>query len=345
MFKEIGIKSIKPIGFKTVYDITVEGDHSYVANSMVHHNSCSDPNLQNIPRDTTSSDIKQMFIAPKGQLILQIDYSQAELRVMAEAANEKAMIEWFNTGKDIHLASACKKYNYDYNKALEIYENEKHPEFKLWKVRRKQAKTINFGIIYCQTAKKLAESLSEPASADKAAIIVTQDEAQKFLNDFNKDFPAVIRFMKSQKLKAYKDGYVKTFFGRKRRLPNIFDPKDGVRMEAERQAVNAPIQGTASDFALFSSILIREYVIRHNKEKWGLKQIYTVHDSLGYLINPKYIHEIVPVLNGICENPQTRRWFKFKMEKVRMAVDFEAGINWGSLKKYNKDFNYQSLVR
>lgn len=329
----------------------VTPDNKVHANFKIHGTvtgrlSCSDPNLQNIPRDTTSSDIKKMFIAPKGKLILQIDYSQAELRVMAEAANDKAMIEWFNTGKDIHLASACKKYNVPYEEALEIYSNEEHKDFTTWKKRRKQAKTINFGIIYCQTAKKLAESLSEPAKDGKPALVVSQGEAQKFLDQFNKDFPAVIRFMKTQKEKAYTDGYVKTFFGRKRRLPNIHDDNMGTRMEAERQSVNAPIQGTASDFALFSSILIREYIIRNNKEKWGLKQIYTVHDSLGYIIKPEYIHEAVPVINKICENPQTHRWFNFKMEKVNMAVDFEISLrSWGELTKYNPTADYANLLK
>lgn len=306
--------------------------------------SCSDPNLQNIPRDTTSSDIKKMFIAPKDKIILQIDYSQAELRVIAEVANEKSMLEWFRTGKDIHLASACKKYNFDYDKAKKILDDNKHKDYELWKIRRKQAKTINFGIVYCQTAKKLAVTLSEPAKDGRPAINVSVDEAQEFLNQFNRDFPAIIRFMKTQRTKAKKDGYVKTLFGRKRRLPNIYSSEFGIRAEAERQAVNAPIQGTASDFALFSSVLIREYVIKNKKHHWELEQLYTVHDSLGYSINPKYVHEAVPVINGICENPQTQRWFGFKMNKVKMGVDFEISKSWGTLRKYNPKEDYTKQV-
>lgn len=315
--------------------------------------SCGEPNLQNIPRgdNPDAAKIKRMFVAPKDFAILQIDYSQAELRVMAEAANETSMLEWFRTGKDIHLASACKKYNYDYDKALKIYEDESHPEYKLWKKRRKQAKTINFGIIYCQTAKKLAGSLSEPPKYDDRgnittpAIVVTKEEAQGFLDSFNKDFPRVIQFMKKQRKTARDKGYVTTFFGRKRRLPNIYSSVDGIRTEAERQSINAPIQGTASDFAFFSSVLIREYVIKNKKQHWGLQQIYTVHDSLGFLIKPKYIHEAVPVINAICENPQTQRWFGFSIKKVRMAVDFEVGTNWAGLKKYDKNINYTKILK
>ncbi len=295
--------------------------------------SSRDPNLQNIPRgdNEDAAKIKKMFIAPKGYSIMQVDYSQAELRVMAEAADEKSMIQWFNTGRDIHLASACKKYSYDYDKALKIYSNEKDPEFKLWKKRRKQAKTINFGIIYCQMANKLSQSLSEPAKDGKPAIIVSKEEAQQFLNEFNRDFPNVGKFIRDQKLKAYNQGYVESFFGRKRRLPNIYNENDGVRMEAERQAVNAPIQSTASDFALFSSIMVRDYYKRNQKFEWHLQQIFTVHDSLGYLIKTKYLKEAVPIIMNICSNPKTQKWFGFKMKKVSIAVDSEAGLNWKEL--------------
>lgn len=326
----------------------VDEDNKVHANFKIHGTvtgrlSCSDPNLQNIPRDTTSSAIKKMFISPSAKLILQIDYSQAELRVIAEVANEKSMLEWFSSGKDIHLASACKKYNADYGKAAKILKDEKHKDYELWKIRRKQAKTINFGIVYCQTAKKLAITLSEPAKDGRPAIVVTVDDAQEFLNQFNRDFPNIAKFMKKQKKLAYEFGYVKTLFGRKRRLPNIYSSEFGIRAEAERQSVNAPIQGTASDFAFFSSILIRERAIKN--PQWGLEQMYTVHDSLGFSINPKYIHEVVPIINAICENPQTQRWFKFSMTKVKMGVDFEIGENWGALKKYNKENKYETQTK
>jgi DNA polymerase I-like protein with 3'-5' exonuclease and polymerase domains len=337
------------VGMKT----HVTEDNRIHANFKIHGTvtgrlSCGDPNLQNIPRgdNEDAAKIKKMFIADRGCLLLQIDYSQAELRVMAEAANEKSMLEWFSSGKDIHLASACKKYSYDYHKAKKILDDENHKDYKIWKRRRKQAKTINFGIIYCQTAKKLALGLSESAKYNNQgeiitpAIIVSQEEAQEFLDDFNHDFPNIGKFMKSQRAKAKRNGFVKTFFGRKRRLPNIYSSENGKRAEAERQSINAPIQGTASDFAFFSSILIDEYITKHKKQKWGLEQIYTVHDSLGFLIKPKFIHEAVPIINGICENPQTQRWFGFSMKKVKMAVDFEVGHNWASLKKYNKENDY-----
>lgn len=295
--------------------------------------SCNHPNLQQVPRDTTAAFIKKMFIAPLGCSIVQIDYSQAELRVMADIANERSMIEWFTTGKDIHLASACKKWGVPYEEALAIYENESDPEFKKWKMRRKQAKTINFGIIYCQMAKKLAITLSEPGHE------VTPEQAQKFLDDFDRDFPAVKRQIQKQKRLVRANGFVKTLFGRKRRLPNIYSSDWGKKAEAERQSVNAPIQGTASDFALFSSVLIRDERIKGNLPG-VIAQAYTVHDSLGFYVKDEHIHDTVKIMRPICENPQTQKWFGFRLKKVKMGVDFEAGKTWGGLTKYNENKDY-----
>lgn len=300
--------------------------------------SSQDPNLQNIPRDTTSSDIKKMFIPPPGYLLLQLDYSQAELRVMAAQAGEKTMIQWFKEGKDIHIMSALKKYHvedqYDRIKKLLDDEDENDPDFKIWKVRRKQAKTINFGIIYGQGANKLADSLE-----------CSIDEAKQFLKEFDKTFPKVASFVKKQHKLAHEQAYVTNVFGRKRRLWDIDSPEKWLVAQAERQAVNAPIQGAASDYTLFSSILIWE------QSKKGLipidkPQAYTVHDSLGYFVKPEHVHEIVPKLKAICSNPETKEWFGFQIDDVTMKVDFEVSHeNWGKLKSYDPKFDYTSLFK
>lgn len=299
--------------------------------------SSRNPNLQNIPRDTTSADIKRMFIAPPGKLILQIDYSQAELRVLAALAKEDTMIEWFSSGKDVHLASACHKWSYDYDKALAILNDESHLEFKKWKARRKQAKTINFGIVYGQTAPKLAQALS----TDDEKVRVR--EAQEFLDDFNERFPRINDYIRKQKRMALKYKYVYSLFGRKRRLPNVTSENIGLQNEALRQAINAPIQGAASDFALFSSILIREAKLK-GIIKPGLDQIGTVHDSLLYYVDPSIIHETIPILYKICQNPETKTWFNFEIKGIEMKVDFEIGKNWGELYRYNPQEDYIKLV-
>jgi DNA polymerase-1 len=301
--------------------------------------SSRNPNLQNIPRDTTASDIKKMFIAPPGKLLLQIDYSQAELRVLAAAAKEKTMMEWFATGRDVHLASACLKWGEDYDKILKIYKDESNKEYEKWKIRRKQAKTINFGIVYGQTARKLADSLSTDDYR------VSSDEAQEFLDNFNDQFPAIVRYIVKQQKFARANGFVYNLFGRKRRLLNVDSDNWGKRKKAEafRQAVNAPIQGAASDFTLFSSILIRENIHRHILPQ-SLEQVGTVHDSLIFYIDPAEIHKAIPILYQICRNPETMTWFDFEVKGIEMKVDFEMGKNWGELHGYVPEENYLAMV-
>jgi len=295
--------------------------------------SSRNPNLQNIPRDTTASDIKKMFITSPGKLLLQIDYSQAELRILAAAAKEPTMIQWFKEGKDIHLAVACKKFNTDYDKVKVILDNEDHSEYIEWKKRRKKAKTTNFGIVYEQSAKGLAEALT------KEGIFTTVNEAEEFLNDWFDDFPKVRKYIDNQHRFVKKYGFVYNLFGRKRRLPNVDSNNWGKKAEAFRQSVNAPTQGGASDFTLFSSVLIREH-IRRGILPSSLEQVGTVHDSLLYYINPQDIHQAIPKLYQICRNPETKLWFNFEIKGIEMKVEFEIGKNWGELHGYNPQENY-----
>jgi DNA polymerase I len=295
------------------------------------------PNMQQIPRITTNPDIKPLFIPSPGKVIMQVDYSQAELRVMAAMAQEKEMLRWFKEGRDIHLASACKKHNFDYDKAKAILKDIEHPDNTLWVKQRKQAKTINFGIIYGQHANHLSESLSTDDYR------VTKEEAQLFLDDFFRDFPRVRNFINKQHRLAKTNGYVVSPFGRKRRLPEIESINWSKKAEAQRQSVNAVIQGCASDYTQFSSILIWEEIQKGNLPI-SLKQLATVHDSLIYECYPEDIHKVIPIMRAICEDPQTKQWFGFKLRGITMAVDFEIGNNWGSLSNYEIDKDYSSLV-
>ena len=316
-------------------------ENNYIHGSFLLHGtvtgrlSSRDPNLQNIPRDTTAADIKQMFIPPKGMLLVQLDYSQAELRVMAAQANETEMIRWFREGRDIHLSVACDKNNWDYDwaKAILDKEDKDDPNFFSVKTERKYAKTINFGIIYGQTAKKLSEGMGS-----------SLQEAEIYLKEYNQRFPNIAKFIKKQHKYVKNHGYVKNLFGRKRRLPNIYNSEWSKSAEAQRQSVNAPIQGAASDYTLFSSILIWEK-IRSGELPHDIIQAYTVHDSLGFFMWPKDIHKVIPVMDKICKNPETKEWFGFQIDSVSMAVDFEvSATNWKELKTYHKDMDYTKLA-
>lgn len=203
--------------------------------------SSRNPNGQNIPKTMVNPDVKLQFIPPKNQLFLSYDYSQAELRILAHLANESTMLEWFRTGKDIHLASACKKYHEDYDEIIKIYQDEQHPEYKLWKKRRKQAKTINFGIVYEQSAAKLAESLSTPEEP------VSKEEGQQFLDDYFKTFPKVKKFMEKQHKFMEKHGYCVSLFGRRRRCPKVYSENYGEYLEALRQCVDDKTEALTID--------------------------------------------------------------------------------------------------
>lgn len=194
--------------------------------------SSRNPNGQNIPKVMVNPDIKKQFIPPPGKLFLTYDYSQAELRILAHLAKEETMLEWFRTGKDIHLASACKKYHEDYDKIIKIYEDEQHELYPLWKKRRKQAKTINFGIVYEQSAHKLAESLSTPEEK------VEDSEGQQFLDEYFTTFPKIKKFMDKQHKFMEKHGYCVSLFGRRRRCPKVYSDNYSEYLEALRQCVD-----------------------------------------------------------------------------------------------------------
>lgn len=338
---------VEYIGKKTITDLSVNDKHSYVTrsnyvscNTVTGRLSSRNPNLQNMPRDTTAKDIKYMFVCPKGKVMMQLDYSQAELRVVAGWSQDKQMLEWFRVGHDIHLATACKKYKISYEDAYKIYSNEDDPDFKIWKVRRKQAKTIGFGVLYQQGPNHLKESLSTP---DHKA---TKEEAIEFLDEWFDTFPRIRKFVKKQQKFAEEHGYVVSPFGRKRRLPEARNKREqGKYAKALRDAVNAPIQGTASDFALFSSILIREQIMQ-GKLPASIEQIGTIHDSLMFYLDPKDMNdEVVDHLFNICKDPDTQKYFGFKLKGITMAVDFELGLRWSKLKGYKRGTDYAEVYK
>ena len=302
--------------------------------------SSKNPNMQNIPRGTTAYKIKKMFVPPTGFLLLEIDYSQAELRVVAELSKDRVMIDMFKRKYNIHCATAAMAYtNMTYEEFYPLTKDENHPKHT-WAIKlKKKAKTYNFGVLYGQSPKKLAETIAE-ATGGKPDV----KAAERGLKDWFNTFPKVKKWIKKQHKLAKKNGYVVNIFGRKRRLPNIYSAKFGEVLEAQRQSVNAPIQGTASDFTLFSAILIREQVIKGDLPKYLSPQVYTVHDSIGFYIKPKDMKEVIPKLIEICANPETKKWFGFEMKHVTMKVSPEIGITWSDLKDYDPNFNYEKLL-
>lgn len=219
---------------KVQYDSCLHGKYNIIGTTSGRLSS-SDPNLQQVPKTSVDPNIKNQLIAQPGKLYLVSDFSQAELRFMAHLAKDKTYLDAFNSGNDPHLAIAAQKYGVPYEEAYKMYHDEDHPDHKLWKVRRKQAKQIAFGLIYGIGAKLLAVKLSDP----KAGLIVTPEEAQKEMDIFFKQHPRLKKFKAKQEKYLQEHGYLMSLFGRRRRLPQIYgDNKD--QAYAKRMALNFP---------------------------------------------------------------------------------------------------------
>ena len=222
--------------------------------------SSSDPNLQNIPiRGEDGKEIRKAFIPEPGCLFFSADYSQIELRVMAHLSQDPQMIEVFREGKDLHAATAANIY--------------KKPIDEVTRDERTKSKRANFGIIYGITVFGLAERLDIP-----------RDEAKMLIDGYFATFPEVHDYMEKSKEIARKQGYVTTLFGRRRYLPDINSANSVVRGFAERNAINAPIQGTAADIIKVAMIHIFN---RFKAEGIKSKMILQVHDELNFSVYPE----------------------------------------------------------
>lgn len=303
--------------------------------------SSAEPNLQNIPRGTTAKGIKSMFIPPKGYLLMEVDYSQAELRVVAEVANDKGMIDIFKRGYNIHIATGLKMFGlFDdetYQLANTARKDPNHPDKDKWTRIHKAGKQTNFAILYGQSDMQMAKALG-----------VSDAEAHQFKENWFKQFPQVTKWIEKQKKFVEKNGFVYTLWGRKRRLPDALRKNErGAKKwyeKALRESINAPIQGASNDFTLFSSIIMREKKLS-GELPWDLHQCYTVHDSLGFWVQPKDIHKVAPILLSICANPETEKYFGFKVKHVNMKVSVEVGKSWGGLEEYMPDFDYSQWLK
>lgn len=255
--------------------------------------SSSDPNLQNIPiRGEDGKEIRKAFIPEPGCLFFSADYSQIELRVMAHLSQDKNMIEVFREGKDLHAATAANIYKKDIS---EVTRDE-----------RTKSKRANFGIIYGITVFGLAERLD-----------IDRSESKQLIDGYFETFPQVHDYMEKSKEIARKQGYVTTLFGRRRYLPDINSANSVVRGFAERNAINAPIQGTAADIIKVAMIHIYQ---RFKEENIRSKMILQVHDELNFSVYPDEKEKVERIVLEEMQNA-------FEM-KVPLVADSGFGTNW-----------------
>ena len=255
--------------------------------------SSSDPNLQNIPiRTEDGKEIRRCFIPEEGCKFFSADYSQIELRIMAHLSEDENMMEAFRSGFDIHRATAAKIWHEDIN---EVSDSQ-----------RKKAKQANFGIIYGITTYGLAQRMEIP-----------NGEAQQLIADYFKTFPKVKEYMELSKEAAREKGYAETIFGRRRYLPDINSQNGTVRGFAERNAINAPIQGSEADIIKVAMIRIHR---RFQQEGIRSKMILQVHDELNFSVYPEEQEQVERIVLEEMQNAYKLR--------VPLVADTGWGNNW-----------------
>jgi DNA polymerase-1 len=258
----------------------------------------SDPNLQNIPtRTEMGRKVRLAFVAAPGNLLLSVDYSQIELRVVAHMSKDERMLDAFKAGQDIHAATAAAINNI----ALEQVSSD----------QRRHAKAINFGLIYGMSAFGLSRGTG-----------LTLGEAENFVREYFNDFPGVKQYLDGIRVLATRQGYVETLFGRRRYFPNLANPVNVVmRNREEREAINAPIQGTAADILKVAMIKLMPAL-----KTSGLraKLLLQVHDELVLEVPKNEIKETAALVQKIMTEAGTL--------SIPLVTDAKCGVNWGSMR-------------
>ncbi|RQW61461.1 DNA polymerase I [Vibrio viridaestus] len=256
--------------------------------------SSTDPNLQNIPvRNEEGRRIRQAFVAPKGWKIVAVDYSQIELRIMAHLSNDKALVEAFTEGKDIHAATAAE--------ILGVSIDQVSSE------QRRRAKAVNFGLIYGMSAFGLAKQLGIP-----------RGEAQQYMNTYFERYPGVMQYMEDTRSTASDKGYVETLFGRRLYLPEIKSGNGMRRKAAERAAINAPMQGTAADIIKKAMLLVDEWIQQEGDGK--VRLLMQVHDELVFEVEESSITKIESKIQKLMESAAEL--------SVPLLAEVGRGDNW-----------------
>ena len=262
--------------------------------------SSNDPNLQNIPiRTENGKKIRHAFIPESDHKLMSFDYSQIELRLVAEISGDTNLIESFKNGEDIHSSTALQIFG--------IKEKDINADY------RRKAKVINFGIIYGISPYGLAKQLS-----------ISNTEGKQFIEDYFKRFPKIKEYMEVQISFCRENQYVETMFGRKCFIRGINDKNFAIRGFSERQSINAPIQGTAADIIKLAMIKIHKEIERRAIKA---KMLLQVHDELVFEIEDKEVKKAIPQIKSIMETTHAI----YRNFQVPLVVDYGMGDNWGEL--------------
>ena len=262
----------------------------------------SDPNLQNIPIKTSDgNDIRKAFVAEKNKSLISADYNQIEMRILSDLADVKELKKAFKNDEDIHSLTASQVFNTDIKKVNSDM--------------RRKAKAINFGIIYGISQYGLAKQIG-----------VSTTEASEFLNSYFLKFPEIKEYMSSTIKFCRKSGYVNNIFGRRTHITGINDKNFNIRNFQERAAINAPIQGSASEIMRMAMIRISEK-LKDNKI-YDTKMILQIHDELIFEAPSKDTAKISKIIKKEMTSVQNSELHSFT---IPLSVDINVGDNWGVL--------------
>jgi len=260
-------------------------------------------NLQQVPRDPF---VRGLFGAAPGWAFIECDYSQIELRVAAFVANEPTMKYLYNSGKDIHMTMAMRMTG--------------KPESEVTKEERKKAKAVNFGFLYGMGWLKFISTAWE-----NYGVVVTEEEAKAFRKAFFDEFPMLMKWHSRQRMMAHKYGRVESPLGRARHLPDIHSSDHKVVAEAERQAINSPVQSFASDMAVMALVRIDEELKRRGLRA---RSVGTVHDAINFECPEEELEEVVPLIKWHMENVPLEEWFGVHLD-IPIVGDCKIGRRWG----------------
>ncbi|MEK7120202.1 MAG: DNA polymerase I [Patescibacteria group bacterium] len=262
--------------------------------------SSDNPNLQNIPtRSSWGTAVRRAFVAQKGYKLVSFDYSQIELRVAASLAHDKKMLQIFKEGKDIHAMTAA--------------EIEGVSEKEVTSALRREAKILNFGVLYGMSAQGFSEAAG-----------VSRERAGEFIKQYFKTFEGVAQLVENLKNQVKAKGYVETLTGRRRYLPEIYASNWHIRQAAERAAINMPLQGLAADILKMAMIKIYDDILEKQSPE-DIRMILQVHDELVFEIKEDKVKDFVSSIKNIMEQ-------SYKLE-APVVVDAKEGDNWGELEE------------
>ncbi len=267
-----------------------------------------DPNIQNIPvRSSEGRAIRGAFVAAPGYQLVAIDYSQIELRIAAFLSSDPNLIDIFKRGEDVHRGVALRVFGVN---AEDVTDN-----------MRRQAKVINFGILYGMGVNALRQNLGEAT---------TRAAAQEFLNAYFNTFTRLAEYLEETKAFARQHGYTETVFGRRRHFPGITSSQPFIRAQAERMAINAPIQGASADIIRIAMVKIHHY-IEELKLTDDVRMLLQVHDELVFEIKTEKLEAVIPTLRELMSGVLTLE----ETKGVPILVEVKVGDNWETMRPWS----------